>query len=139
MLAVVDSDGNNGGVDTFLYTVNCVCFCPVQLVYFLSLLIITAANDVTCLPSPAPTIPASVHPNVTDPLATCQPWGLTIANGTKPYTIVLSALNSLFITNLTLGYNDDVFTYINRAPSNGQLMGESRALSVSSILGTDYS
>ena len=65
----------------------------------------------------------SVNPNVTDTLTTCQPWGLTIKGGQKPYFIVLSALNSPVITNATMGAGDDVYTWPNRADPGGQIMG----------------
>ena len=66
---------------------------------------------------------ASINPNVTDTVATCESWGLTIKGGEKPYTVSLSALDSHTITNVTMGPDDDVFTYINRAAPAGQLMG----------------
>ena len=63
-----------------------------------------------------------MHANVTN-LATCDPWGLTIQNGTKPYTVILVAQGSPVITNVTLGVQDDVLTYIDRASPYGPLMG----------------
>lgn len=38
--------------------------------------------------------------------------------------MVLSALNSPVITNITMGPKDIIFIFINRADPNGQLMGE---------------
>lgn len=49
---------------------------------------------------------------------------MTIEGGQKPYTVVLSALDSPIITNITMGPEDSIFTYIDRADPNGQLMGE---------------
>lgn len=84
-----------------------------------------AGNDTSCLYTPPDSSTlASVHPNVTDTLTTCEPWGLTITGGKKPYTVVLSATNSPVTTNLTMGAQYDVFTYPDRADPNGQLMGE---------------
>ena len=39
--------------------------------------------------------------------------------------ITLAALNSPIVTNVTLPYGDDAFTYIDRADPNGQLIGAS--------------
>lgn len=65
-----------------------------------------------------------MHSNVTGTLTTCEPWGLTIVGGTKPYTVVLAALDSPITTNVTMAAPDDVFTYPNRADPGGQIMGE---------------
>lgn len=67
---------------------------------------------------------ARITPNVTTSIETCEPWGLTVLGGKKPYQVVLSALNSGIITNVTMGANDDVFTFIDRADPNELLMGE---------------
>ncbi|KIP04190.1 hypothetical protein PHLGIDRAFT_76352, partial [Phlebiopsis gigantea 11061_1 CR5-6] len=66
---------------------------------------------------------ATLSSNLTDTLSTCQPWGLTVQGGQKPYTIVLSAVNSRVITNITMGPEDSLLTYIDRADPNGQIMG----------------
>ncbi|KAL4248206.1 hypothetical protein ABKN59_007149 [Abortiporus biennis] len=104
LLTIVDSVGNVGGIPNTFYNV-------------------TAGNNQSCIPAQlsTPTI-ASIQPNVTDVLMTCQPWGLTITGGTKPYQIVLAAPGSTVITNVTMGAADDVFTYPNRADPNGVLM-----------------
>ncbi|KAJ7143982.1 hypothetical protein C8R44DRAFT_564898, partial [Mycena epipterygia] len=57
----------------------------------------------------------TISANVTDTLNTCQPWGLTISGGTPPYNLTLAVLNAPDVTNVTLGANDSVYTYINRA------------------------
>ncbi|KAJ3523914.1 hypothetical protein NM688_g8648 [Phlebia brevispora] len=101
MLTMMDSNQSTGGIPSNLYTM--------------------APGNTSCLPTP-PSNPPVIHANVTDTLTTCEPWGLTITGGTKPYQIVLSALNSPTITNSSMGPNDDVFTYIDRADPNGQLM-----------------
>ncbi|KAI0804495.1 hypothetical protein BC629DRAFT_1180952 [Irpex lacteus] len=107
MLIVLDSNGNTGGVTPGLYNV-------------------TEGTETNCLPTLSddmlpPTI-ASITQNITDRIETCEPWGLTVSGGTKPYQIVLSALESPIITNVTMGANDDVFTYIDRADPGEQLM-----------------
>lgn len=89
--------------------------------------LVTAGKDTSCLP-PLPSqdstdIP-SILPNVTGTISTCDPWGLQIVGGQKPYQIALSACDSPVITNVTMGPDDDVFTFIDRADPNGQLMGE---------------
>ncbi|KAJ7144531.1 hypothetical protein C8R44DRAFT_145122 [Mycena epipterygia] len=102
-LEVVDSLGNSGGVDVPLYHV-------------------TEGATTQCIPA-APAYPAfTISSNVTDTLNTCQPWGLTILGGTPPYNVTLAALNSTVVTNVTLGPNDSVFTYINRADPNTQMI-----------------
>lgn len=65
---------------------------------------------------------------MTDTLSTCQPWGLTIKGGQQPYTVILAALNSPVITNVSMGSGNDVLTYIDRADPNGQLLGECRLI-----------
>ncbi|EKM51253.1 uncharacterized protein PHACADRAFT_263297 [Phanerochaete carnosa HHB-10118-sp] len=104
MLTMVDSNNNTGGNAPMLYNV-------------------TAGSNSSCLYTPPDlsTLP-SVNPNVTDTLTTCEPWGLTIKGGKKPYTVVLSATNSPVITNVTMGPEDDVFTFPDRADPNVQLM-----------------
>ncbi|KIP02077.1 hypothetical protein PHLGIDRAFT_60745, partial [Phlebiopsis gigantea 11061_1 CR5-6] len=75
-----------------------------------------AGSDTSCLPSSIDTSKiASINPNVTDTLSTCEEWGLTITGGQKPYTVVLSALNSPIITNITMGAKDNILTWPNRA------------------------
>ncbi|KAJ7238347.1 hypothetical protein B0H12DRAFT_98562 [Mycena haematopus] len=102
-LAVVDSAGNSGGVDPPLYTV------------------IEGAST-QCIPGLVVGPPFSITANVTDTLTTCQPWGLTIHGGMPPYNVTLAALNASEVTNATLGPNDSVFTYINRAEAGTQMI-----------------
>lgn len=84
--------------------------------------------DRSCLPAISsdmqpPVIPA-ITSNLTGTVETCQPWGLTISGGVKPYQIVLSALQSITITNSSMGIDDDVYTYIDRADPGELLMGK---------------
>ncbi|EEB96913.1 hypothetical protein MPER_03864, partial [Moniliophthora perniciosa FA553] len=55
-----------------------------------------------------------ISANVTTSVNTCDPWGLRIRGGVKPYNITFLQINSPIVTNVTLGPNDDAFTYINR-------------------------
>ncbi|KAJ7813948.1 hypothetical protein B0H14DRAFT_2458320, partial [Mycena olivaceomarginata] len=103
LLGVVDSRGNFGGVDAPLYTV------------------IEGATT-QCIPPAVAAAPFNVTANVTDVLTTCQPWGLTIRGGTPPYNLTLAALNAPEMTNVTLGPNDTVFNYINRAEPGTQMI-----------------
>ncbi|KAJ7253604.1 hypothetical protein C8J57DRAFT_1137400, partial [Mycena rebaudengoi] len=103
-LSVVDSQGTSGGVDVPLYTV-------------------TAGASTQCILAPtASTPPFTITANVSDAVDTCQPWGLTISGGTRPYNLTLAALNAPDVTNVTLGANDSVFTYINRADPGTQIL-----------------
>ncbi|KZT05298.1 uncharacterized protein LAESUDRAFT_750736 [Laetiporus sulphureus 93-53] len=104
MITMVDSNDSTGGVSPTLH-------------------IVTAGSNSSCLPSSSPSADiARITPNLTSSLSTCEPWGLTLTNGTKPYSMILAALNSPVVTNVTLGQDDDVFTYINRAGPDGELI-----------------
>ncbi len=81
------------------------------------------AGDTSCQP-PAPKNPAIVTPNVTTTINTCEPWGLKVTGGVKPYQISLAALGSPVVTNVTMGPDDEVFTFIDRADPGQRLMGE---------------
>ncbi|KAI0641834.1 hypothetical protein C8Q79DRAFT_918880 [Trametes meyenii] len=106
LLTVMDSAGNTGGF-------------PTQ--FFNSIAASTRGNT-SCL-QPAPTASTlRIVPNVTDSLQTCQPWGLNIIGGTKPYNVTFGQIASGVITNVTMGPEDDVFTFINRAVPNAPLM-----------------
>ncbi len=126
MLTMIDSNGSTGGVAPNLYTMNGMLYTPLPW-NSLALFIRIAGSDTSCLPTnPATSSLASIQPNVTGTLTTCQQWGLTIEGGKKPYTVVLSALNSPVITNVTMGPDDDVFTFPDRADPNTSLMCEYR-------------
>ncbi|KAJ7471830.1 hypothetical protein FB451DRAFT_1175624 [Mycena latifolia] len=102
MLQVIDSQGSSGGVPPNLFTV--------------------AAGQTTQCKTATPSSTFTVTANVTDTLTTCQPWGLTIKGGTPPYNVTFAALNSPIVTNVTMGPVDDVFTFIDRADPNTQLI-----------------
>ncbi|KAJ6617920.1 hypothetical protein B0H10DRAFT_2218082 [Mycena sp. CBHHK59/15] len=103
LLYVVDSQGSSGGVPPNTFTV-------------------TAGQTTQCIPAPSTDPPFTVTANVTGTINTCQPWGLTIKGGAPPYNLTLAALNSPIITNVTMGPNDDAFTFIDRADPNTQLI-----------------
>ncbi|KDR69696.1 hypothetical protein GALMADRAFT_77340, partial [Galerina marginata CBS 339.88] len=60
--------------------------------------------------------------NVTDGLNTCQPWGLTVTGGLPPYNLMLAALKSPFVTNVTMPVGLNSFTFINRTDPGTQLI-----------------
>ncbi|KAJ7890392.1 hypothetical protein B0H13DRAFT_2192953, partial [Mycena leptocephala] len=103
VLGVVDSRGNSGGIDSPLYEV------------------IDGATT-QCTPPPTSEPEFKITANVTDMLNTCQPWGLTLEGGTPPYSMTIATMNSPNITNMTLGPIDTVFTWINRAAPQSQLI-----------------
>ncbi|KAF4583908.1 hypothetical protein EYR40_002406 [Pleurotus pulmonarius] len=102
MLVVVDANGSSGGVPTRLFTVR-------------------AGQSITCIQSRDPPT-FTVTSNITGDANTCDPWGLTIVGGVKPYNVTLAALSSPVITNVTMGGLDDRLTYINRADPNTILL-----------------
>ncbi|KAJ7074517.1 hypothetical protein C8F01DRAFT_26981 [Mycena amicta] len=103
LLYVIDSHGSSGGVPPQLFTV-------------------VAGTSTQCIPAASTDAPFTVTSNVTGTLTTCQPWGLNIQGGTPPYNVTFAALNSPIITNVTMGPFDDVFTFIDRADPNTQLI-----------------
>ncbi|KAH9848242.1 hypothetical protein C2E23DRAFT_740024 [Lenzites betulinus] len=106
LLTVMDSNGSTAG------------FPP----SFFNVIAASDGKDTSCLiPVPTPST-LRITPNVTADLQTCQPWGLTITGGTKPYSVTLGQLNSGVITNVTMGPLDDVLTYINRASPDEPLV-----------------
>jgi hypothetical protein len=105
LLGMTDSTGvQSGGTATSLYTVSG-----------------SAAGDTSCMPS-APTTSLAVIGNVTKDLSTCKPWGLRVSGGTPPYNITLAAVGSPVVTNISLPSGDDVFTWIDRASPNTQIL-----------------
>lgn len=101
MLTIVDGNNNTGGFSSNFYEVT--------------------AGTTTCQP-PTPNNPPKIQANVTTTISTCEPWGLTVTGGVKPYTISLAALRSPVITNVTMGAQDDVFTFVDRADPGTQLI-----------------
>ncbi|KAI8977853.1 hypothetical protein BD414DRAFT_157509 [Trametes punicea] len=111
LLSVADSAGNTGGFPTSFFSV-----------IRTSSRTAAPGSDTSCLASPPTPSTPRITPNVTTTLETCEPWGLSITGGTKPYNITLAQVASGVITNTTMGVEDDVFTYINRATPNEQLI-----------------
>lgn len=103
ILNVVDSTGSSGGIPPRPYTV-------------------IAGQTTQCVSTPATSPEFTVTSNVTGDLQTCQPWGLTIKGGVPPYNLSLAAVNSPVVTNVTIPYGFDAFTYINRADPGSQMI-----------------
>ncbi|KAJ3480187.1 hypothetical protein NLI96_g8529 [Meripilus lineatus] len=103
MLTMVDSNSSTGGILESYYN-------------------ITSGATETCHSTPNQANLATIVPNVTNSLETCQLWGLKITGGQKPYTVVISSLGATLTTNVTMGINDDVLTWPNRASPNGEVM-----------------
>ncbi|RPD58310.1 hypothetical protein L227DRAFT_193574 [Lentinus tigrinus ALCF2SS1-6] len=101
ILTVVDSANSTGGFNTNFFTV--------------------VDGDTSCQP-PAPTNPATVTPNVTTTIHTCEHWGLRVTGGVKPYQMSLVALSGQAVTNVTMGPDDEVFTFIDRANPGERLL-----------------
>lgn len=78
--------------------------------------------DTSCIGSPPQNMPV-VTANVTETLNTCDPWGLLISGGKKPYTLYLAAANASTIMIIEMGENDNFYTYINRAAPDTILLG----------------
>lgn len=122
MITIIDSLGNTGGVPQPIYTVNGKGLIMYDWIVVDSL---TAGTDTSCLPNKqsSASLP-TIQANVTNTLDTCEPWGLHVTGGQKPYTIVLVETHSDTVTKVTLGSEDDTLTYVNRADPNWHLMGE---------------
>lgn len=85
-----------------------------------------AGSDSSCLPSPSSTdLKIISNVSTSELLQTCQPLGFQVTGGTKPYTISIAALDSTLVTNVTMGSDHDLLTYINRVSPGDQLVGES--------------
>ena len=125
MLDVVDAEGNSGGVPPFFLSVTRMSvLVKVYAFCAFSNANLTAANpDDSCIPS-RPTAELSISTNVTH-AETCQPVGFHVEGGTKPYNVTLAALSSPIVINATLGPDDDLFTFINRADPHMVFLGES--------------
>ncbi|KAI0754636.1 hypothetical protein C8Q80DRAFT_1140035 [Daedaleopsis nitida] len=94
LLTVFDSNGQTGGFPNTFYNV--------------------VAGQTQCLPPMLPDLPV-ITANVTTTVNTCDPWGLFITGGVKPYNITLATPTSPSMTNVTMGPDDNFYSYINRA------------------------
>lgn len=124
LLSVVDSTGGAGGVPTQLPTViglsfiYCIGWCSNPFIF-------AEGQTTQCVSTPAESSPFTVKANVTSTLETCQPWGITVSGGTPPYKITLAQTGSFVVTNVTMPFGNNRFTFPNRALPGGSLIGES--------------
>lgn len=63
---------------------------------------------------------------MTDRLETCQPWGLTISNGTGPYTVWLPGLDIVGQPVVNMDEGNDILVYPDQTVPNTKLMGMSK-------------
>lgn len=56
-------------------------------------------------------------------LEICEPWRLNINGGEPPYTVVLSAIDSPVLTNVTIADGNNALVYVNRADPDTVLFG----------------
>lgn len=130
LLSVVDSLGNPGGSPNQLITVIGTFMhwhdCRISLIQSPSLTDTNVIEGQTtqCVTTPPNDPPFTVTANVTGKLDACAPWGITITGGSPPYNITLTETGEPFVTNVTMPFGLDRFTFINRAVSGGQLVGE---------------
>lgn len=66
----------------------------------------------------------SLLANVTGQLPTCHQLGIRVKGGVQPYTVTVASLDASIVTNVTMGENDDTYSYINRAQPGSQLLGQ---------------
>ncbi|KAF8193737.1 hypothetical protein BJ912DRAFT_229914 [Pholiota molesta] len=104
VLSVVDANGSAGGIQPRMFTVN-------------------EGMNTQCVTTPTLTPAFTITSNVTGDLETCQPWGLTVNGGVPPYIVTLGALGSPVVTNVSMPLGDNMYTFINRAAPNRQLIG----------------
>ncbi|KAF9476296.1 hypothetical protein BDN70DRAFT_952076 [Pholiota conissans] len=104
VLSVVDANGSAGGIPPNIYKV-------------------IEGTTTQCVTTPINTPPFTVTANVTSELQTCQPWGFKVKGGVPPYVITFAQPGSPVVTNVSMLFGDDAFTFINRAGPNGQLIG----------------
>jgi len=122
ILNVVDANGSAGGIPPNKMTViGMFLSSPLSSCFIQQIL--QAGQTTSCVTTPVSDPPFTVTANVTKDLQTCQPWGFTIKGGVPPYVITLAAPNSPIVTNVTIPFGNDAFTYIDRADPNGELMG----------------
>ncbi|KAL0573949.1 hypothetical protein V5O48_008018 [Marasmius crinis-equi] len=91
-LSVVDSEGTSGGIPPNLYK-------------------IVSGSTTNCVVNDDKRDFTLTSNSTSSTINTCDPWGLRIKGGVKPYNITFMQLNSPVVTNATLGQNDDAYTY----------------------------
>ncbi|TFK32847.1 hypothetical protein BDQ12DRAFT_616308, partial [Crucibulum laeve] len=107
LLSVVDSTGSAGGIPPQLFRI--------------------VPGQTSQCATPAPSSPDfTISSNITNfqDLSTCDPWGITVKGGVPPYNVTIAAVNSPVVTNVTMPFGTDVFTYINRADPGTQMISE---------------
>ncbi|KAG7097986.1 hypothetical protein E1B28_005294 [Marasmius oreades] len=92
VLSVFDSEGTSGGISPNEYTV-------------------VGGSSTTCIINDAKRDFILTSNSTGDTINTCDPWGLRIKGGVKPYSVTLMQISSPSITNVTMGPNDDAYTY----------------------------
>ncbi|KAK7679062.1 hypothetical protein QCA50_018006 [Cerrena zonata] len=103
MLTVLDGNNKTGGVDTTFYFVT--------------------DGPSTCQPTPSnPSTLPTISANVTDQLQTCQPWGLSITNGTGPFDVWLPGLNIVGLPVINMDEGNDMLVYPDQTVPNTKLM-----------------
>ncbi|KZS92376.1 hypothetical protein SISNIDRAFT_111531 [Sistotremastrum niveocremeum HHB9708] len=105
LLDIADSLGNTGGVGPQPYPV-------------------VDGTSTNCHPSKEDT-DVTLSTDVTA-LTTCDPLVLNLGGGQTPYTISLVATNAPVVTNVTLGPEDNQYTWINRGTPGSSLLGMQR-------------
>ncbi|KAF8152345.1 hypothetical protein B0H34DRAFT_677721 [Crassisporium funariophilum] len=103
LLTVVDAMGNPGGVPPSLYTV----------------IDGSTAQFITTPLQSRPVFGISANVSSSISINTCDQWGLTVIGGV-PLTI--AGINSSVLTNVTMLFGENHFTYVNRAPPGVQLI-----------------
>ena len=127
ILSLVDSAGNGGGVAPSTYSITGAHLKPDRNFIGLSRIRVGDKDgSSSCLPS----VPAAwplINANTTKDLDTCQSLGLVMAGGVPPYTVSIVQLGGS-VRNVTLGSQDNAYTWINQAAPNSDLLGTPDAL-----------
>ena len=126
ILSLVDSAGNSGGVASSTYSITGARLKTDCNFIGLSCIVSAIDGSSSCLPS-VPTAWPLINANTTKDLDTCQPLGLVMAGGVPPYTVSIVQLGGS-VRNVTLGSQDNAYTWINQAAPNSDLLGTSDAL-----------
>lgn len=120
LLQVADSLGNTGGVGGIPYNVTGEWSTLLQFITARSNTHVDGTST-NCHPS-TETSDVTLSTDVTA-LTTCDPLVLNLGGGQTPYTVSLVATNSPVVTNVTLGAEDNQYTWINRGTPGDSLIG----------------
>jgi len=99
----MDANGNSGGVAPLTYN-------------------ITDGQGSGCYSKQNTTL--RIYANVTQNLATCEPWGIQIVGGVPPYNITINSPNQGTWTNMSLPEGFDMLTYIDRTSPQSFIFGK---------------